>query len=51
MARINIEIPDEVHDKLRAESAIENVPIKMIAIRALQDHTDSTELDLSHLDG
>jgi hypothetical protein len=50
MARINIEIPDTVHNKLRAESAIEHVPIRMLVIAALEDHTNSTDLDLSALD-
>lgn len=51
MGRINIEIPDELHDELRAESHIEQVPIKMIAIRALREHTDDSleDIDLEQL--
>lgn len=46
MSRINIEIPDDLHQKLRAESAVENVPIKLLVIKAIRDHTESTELDV-----
>lgn len=46
MGRINIEIPDDLHQQLRTESAVKNVPIKMIAIRALRDHCDKQDLDV-----
>ncbi|WP_161611446.1 hypothetical protein [Haloferax prahovense] len=46
MGRINIEIPDDLHQQLRTESAVKNVPIKMIVIRALRDHSDSVDLDV-----
>ncbi len=46
MARINIEIPDDLHQQLRTESAVRNVPIKLLVIKALRDHADSTDLDV-----
>lgn len=43
MGQINIEIPDEIHDKLRVQSDIKRVPQKMLIQKALKDFTDEFE--------
>lgn len=47
MGRINIEIPENLHEQLRTESAVKNVPIKMIVIQSIRDHCEQTELDVN----
>ncbi len=46
MARINIEIPDDLHQQIRTESAIKNVPIKLLVVKAIRDHAENTDLDV-----
>ena len=37
MVNINIEVPDEIHKKIKILSAIEGTPIKELIIQALED--------------
>lgn len=46
MGRINIEIPDDLHDQLRTESAVKNVPIKMLVIQSIREHTEDNAIDV-----
>jgi len=46
MGRINIEIPDELHQDIRTESAIKNIPIKMIAIQSIREHCRDQDLEV-----
>lgn len=47
MGRINIEIPDELHDKIRTESAVKRVPIKLLVTQAIREHAEQTELSVN----
>jgi len=44
MGRINIEIPDNLHQQLRTESAVKSVPIKMLVIQSIRDHCENQDL-------
>lgn len=43
MSRINVDIPEEVHQQLRTKSAIEGVPIKTLTIKALREQCDDID--------
>ncbi len=47
MGRINIEIPEDLHQQLRQESAVKSVPIKMIVIQSIREHCKNTDLDVN----
>ncbi len=37
MVNINIEVPDEIHKKIKILSAIQGAPIKEIIVKALEE--------------
>ena len=37
MVNINIEVPDEVHKKIKILSALKGVPIKELIVKALEE--------------
>jgi hypothetical protein len=43
MSRINIEIPDDLHDNLRTESDESGVPMKYLIIDALENKYGSEQ--------
>lgn len=43
MVNINIEVPDEVHKKIRILSAIQGTPIKELIVKALEESVEKNE--------
>ncbi|HJX05075.1 MAG TPA: hypothetical protein VJ461_00015 [Candidatus Nanoarchaeia archaeon] len=43
MVNINIEVPDEVHKKIRILSAIQGIPIKELIVKALEESVEKNE--------
>ena len=37
MVNINLEVPDEVHKKIKILSAIQGIPIKELIVKALEE--------------
>ena len=40
MVNINVEVPDEVHKKIRILSAIQGIPIKEMIVKALEESVE-----------
>jgi len=43
MVNINIEIPDDVHKKIKILSAMQGVPIKELIVKALEENTKNED--------
>jgi predicted HicB family RNase H-like nuclease len=43
LVNINIEVPDEVHKKIRILSAIQGTPIKELIVKALEESVEKNE--------
>jgi len=43
MVNINIEIPDDVHKKIKILSAMQGIPIKELIIKALEESVERRE--------
>lgn len=40
MVNINIEVPDEIHKKIKILSAIQGIPIKEMIVKALEENVE-----------
>jgi len=43
MVNINIEVPDEIHKKIKILSAIKGIPIKEFIVKALEESVKKNE--------
>ena len=40
MVNINIEVPDEIHKKIKILSAMQGIPIKELIVKTLEESTE-----------
>ena len=46
MTRVNIEVPDRIHDKVKYHAEQHNVPIKTVYIEAMREKMDEEDVEL-----
>jgi predicted HicB family RNase H-like nuclease len=43
VVNINLEVPDEVHKKIKILAAMQGIPIKELIVKALEESTEKNE--------